>query len=74
MFMMNGLDRTNAHDFTSSCDATARLEFTKLNQIAQYKDKVEPMKYQCHLLVGILMAIFFLVFFIHMFVAVSVMK
>ena len=32
MFMMNGLDRTNAHDFTSSLDATARLTLRKLNK------------------------------------------
>ena len=41
MFMMNGLDRTNAHDFTSSCDATARLTFTEFN-------KKYDLKYACY--------------------------
>ena len=41
MFMMNGLDRTNAHDFTSSCDATARLTFTEFN-------KKYDLKYTCY--------------------------
>jgi hypothetical protein len=52
----------------------AEEEFDKLNQITQYSSKVEPLKYQCHLLIGMILTVLFIIFFIHMFVAGSVMK
>ena len=52
----------------------AEEEFDKLNQIVQYSSKVEPMKFHCHLVTGVLLTVIFIIFFIHMFAAGSVMK
>ena len=59
-------------EFEAHC-MLAEEEFDKLNQISQYSSKVEPMKYQCNLILGVVLTVLFIIFFIHMFAAGSVM-
>jgi hypothetical protein len=44
-------------------------KFDRLNQISQYKLKVEPLRYTCNFILGVLTAIVGLVIFIHLWVA-----
>lgn len=46
-------------------------QFERLTTIAQYKNKVEPLKYTCHLLFGIFASVWFFFIFVQMFVAGS---
>jgi len=46
----------------------AEREFNRLDLIASYKDKVEPMKYTCYLIFGGLFVVLSIVMMVHIFV------
>ena len=54
------------HKFETNC-MIAEREFQRLDMIAAYKEKVEPCKYTCYLVLGALMAILSIVFMVHIF-------
>ena len=46
-------------------------KFERLNQVAQYKHKVEPCRYKCHFILFVLTMFIFLIIFIHMWIAAT---
>jgi len=54
------------HKFETNC-MIAEREFERLDMIAAYKDKVEPCKWTCYLVLGVLSAVLSVVFMIHIF-------
>jgi hypothetical protein len=45
----------------------AEREFERLDMIAAYRDKVEPCKFTCYLVLGGLMAVLSIIMMVHMF-------
>lgn len=56
------------HVFEVNCMITEK-QFYKLQQVAQYKKKVEPLKYACYLILGVLCGVISFVIHIHFWVA-----
>ena len=61
------------HSFETNCQLI-EAEFNKLDSVAAYASRVEPCKFFCYLLFGILMAIASLVFMTHIFCYLVVFK
>lgn len=62
-----GLNKSQ-HEFEVNCMITEK-QFYKLQQVAQYKNKVEPLKYSCYLFLGIICAVISFLVHIHFWVA-----
>ena len=57
---------TRLNKFEANC-ILAEKEFEKLDNVSQYKNKVEPLKFAIKLIVGIISALFSLLILLHMF-------
>jgi hypothetical protein len=64
----NRANQKSQQEFECNC-ILIENDFRKLNMIAQYRNKVEPLKYSCNFILGCISAVVFLIFFIHMWVA-----
>lgn len=69
-FSENRKNTKAQHEFEANCILIEK-EFERLTAVAQYKHRVEPFKYTCHLIAGIFFSIIFVMFFVQMFVAGS---
>lgn len=58
------------HEFEVNCILTEK-EFYKLQQVSQYRNKVEPCKYACYLILGVITGIISFIIHIHFYVAGS---
>ena len=58
----------NQHQFETNC-ILVENEYRKLVQTSEYSLRVEPIQYTCLFFTGGLFSFFFLIFFIHMFMA-----
>ena len=64
----NRKNQVAQQEFEANC-ILIENDFRKLNQIAQYRNKVEPLKYTCNFILGCVTAVTFVIFFVHMWVA-----
>lgn len=62
------LQATDQHEFEVNCILIEK-EYQRLNKIAQYSNKVEPMKYVSYFLIGLISAVLSMTFLIHLFEA-----
>ena len=58
--------KSEQHQFEINC-IIAEREFQKLDNIASYNKKVEPLKYSCKLILAILMFVLSVLLVIHSF-------
>lgn len=65
-FMAKRKLTSEQHKFETNC-SLAEAEFNKLDSIAAYSSRVEPCRFVCYLIFGILMGIASLIFVIHIF-------
>jgi hypothetical protein len=59
---------TEQHEFEANCILIER-EFENLQATAQYKHKVEPLKYTCSFILGLLTIVLFFIIFVQMWTA-----